>query len=268
MRTGLEVLLYMKKTFQELLAQGQAGQRFIGTYVMNSGDFVIETMKMAGFDFVILDMEHERLTLSEIMPLIYVCEACGMAAVVRVPGVEEGAIKKALDMGASCIKVPDIKTAEDAEKVVEWSKFPPLGHRGACPFVRGNSYGADREGCWERANRGTAISLIIEGPEGIANANDIIAVDGVDCISIGQVDLSVTLGVPGKVFHPKVIQAVLDCADVCQKFGKQLSAQIVEPEDIKLYKNHPAITHFHTDMPQTIFYRACKDLCDKMRNEF
>ena len=255
----------MRQTFRNLLEKGGRGEKFIGAYIMSNDDFVIEVMKMAGFDFVMLDLEHERLTLSEIMPLIYKCEACGMAVAVRVPGVEEEYIKKALDMGATCIKVPGISTVAEAEKVVEWAKFPPYGHRGACPFVRGNGYGTDRKGWWERANQETAISLLIEGPEGIRNMREIIAVEGVDCFSIGQVDLSVTLGVPGEVFHPKVIQAVLDCADLCQQYGKQLSAQIVGPDDVRLYQNHPAITHFHTDLPQAIFYKACKELCDGIR---
>ena len=127
----------MRQTFRNLLEKGGRGEKFIGAYIMSNDDFVIEVMKMAGFDFVMLDLEHERLTLSEIMPLIYKCEACGMAVAVRVPGVEEEYIKKALDMGATCIKVPGISTVAEAEKVVEWAKFPPYGHRGACPFVRG-----------------------------------------------------------------------------------------------------------------------------------
>ena len=215
----------MKTTFKELLERGKQGEKFIGTYLMAGSSFVVECMKMAGFDFLILDLEHERMTLSEIMPMIYTCEACGMATVVRVPGVEEEYIKKALDMGASCIKVPDVKTAEDARKIVEWAKYPPQGHRGACPFVRGNGYGSNRKGCWERANQETVISALIEGPEGIQNMNDIIAVEGIDHISVGQVDLSVTLGVAGNVFDEKVIKAVLDVADTCLKCGKQMSAQ-------------------------------------------
>ena len=99
----------------------------------------------------------------------------------------------------------------------------------------------------------------------MANREEIISVEGIDSISLGQVDLSVTLGVPGEVFHPKVIDAIMKCADICLKYGKQLSVQIRTPEDIKLYQNHPAITHFHTDLPPTIFYKACKELCDGIR---
>lgn len=260
-------MLTKKTTFRSLLERGNQGEKLIGTYMMVNGDFVIETMKMAGFDYLILDLEHERLTFSEIVPMIYVCEACGMAAVVRVPGKEEQSIKKALDAGASCVKVPDVTTAEQARQIVQWCKYPPEGTRGACPFVRGNGYGSDPLGCWEKANRDVAVSVIIEGPEGIANMDEIIAVDGIDCVSIGQVDLAVTLGVSGNVFHPSVIEAVLNSADVCLKYGKQMSAQISSLNDKALYKNHPAITQFHTDLPQTIFYRACKQLCDSIRAE-
>ena len=258
----------MKTTFKELLERGKQGEKFIGCYMMVDGLHTIEVLKMAGYDFLILDMEHERLTLSEIMPMIYACEACGIATVVRVPGVEEEYIKKALDMGASCIKVPDVRTVEDAKKIVEWAKYPPQGHRGACPFVRGNGYGSNRKGCWERANQETVISVLIEGPEGIKNMNDIIAVEGVDHISVGQIDLAVTLGCSGDSFNPKVIDAVLQTADVCQKYGKQLSAQVIKPEDVRLYKNHPAITQFHTDMPQAMLYKACKELCDGIHAQY
>lgn len=259
---------FMKTTYRSLLEGGKAGKKFIGTYVMCQCEPWVEIMKMAGFDYLIMDLEHERLTMSEVMPMLYACEACGMATVVRVPGVEEEYIKKALDMGASCIKVPDVRTAEQARRVVQYSKYPPQGQRGACPFVRGNQYGADRQGCWERANREIAVDILIEGEEGIANCGEILAVEGIDSVSIGQVDLSVRLGVPGNVFHPRVIQGVLEVADQCLKHDIQLSAQIVKPEDVKMYNNHPAITHFHTDLPQTIFYQACKGLCDQLKANF
>lgn len=254
----------IKKTFKDLLREGRKGTKFIGTYLMQPSDMIIEIMKMAGFDFLIYDLEHERMTLSDVMRLVYVSEACGMVSVVRVPCVNEEYIKKVLDIGASCIKVPDIKTAEEAHRIVEYAKFPPYGHRGACSFVRALGYGSNPKASYAKANDETAISIIIEGPEGIANREEIISVDGIDSISIGQVDMSVTLGVPGEIFHPKVIDSILKCADLCLKYKKQLSVQIHTAEDIKLYQKHPAITHFHTDLPPTIFYKACKRLCDEI----
>lgn len=256
----------MKTTYKQLL---ESGKKFIGTYIFSPMTFEIEVMKMAGYDFLIFDMEHERLTLTDIMPMLYVCDSCGMATVIRVPGVDEGAIKKALDMGASCVKIPGVSTPEEAQKIVSYCKYHsaeyPDGQRGACHFVRGNGYGTDSKNCWDRANRETAISVIIEGPEGIRNMEKIIATPGIDCYSIGQVDLAVALGVPGQAQHPKVIQAVLDCADLCEKYGKSMSAQVVKPEDALLYQGHKGISHFHTDLPATMFYRTCKDLCDSLK---
>ena len=93
---------------------------------------------------------------------------------------------------------------------------------------------------------------------------EIIAVPGIDTISVGNVDLSVALGVPGQVFHPLVKQAVIDCANLCEKYGKSCSAQIVNPEDVNLFKDYKGISHYHTDMPATILYKAYKSLCDQI----
>ena len=83
---------------------------------------MLEVMKLAGMDFVILDMEHDQLTFTEVMSMIRTCDACGLAAMVRVPSLNETMIRKVLDMGASAVKVPDIHTAEEARKAVAYAK--------------------------------------------------------------------------------------------------------------------------------------------------
>lgn len=249
----------MKVTFRELL---ERKQKFIGSYIMYPADTTIEVMKMAGVDFVIFDMEHERLTLTDIMPMIRTCEACGMATMIRVPGIDEGAIKKALDIGASAIKIPGVATAAQAREAVSYCKYPPEGVRGACPFVRGNDYGTDRTGCYAKANKSTVVSVIVEGVEGVKNMEEIIAVPGIDTISVGNVDLSVALGIPGQVFHPLVIKAVMDAAALCDKYGKSCSVQVVEPEDAQRFKDCKGVSHYHTDLPPLIIYKAFKTLCD------
>ena len=95
----------MKTTFRSLL---EKHEKFIGSYITFPADTAIEVMKQAGVDFVILDLEHEQLTMTEVMSMIRTCDACGMAAMVRVPGLDETSIRKALDMGASAIKVPGL----------------------------------------------------------------------------------------------------------------------------------------------------------------
>ena len=122
----------MKVTFRDLL---NSGHRFIGTYMMSPDDNGLEAMKLAGVDFVIFDLEHEQLTLTEVMHLIRTAEACGMATMVRVPGLDEGMIKKALDMGASAIKIPGVSSAEEAALAVSYCKYPPQRIRGSSPIL-------------------------------------------------------------------------------------------------------------------------------------
>jgi len=232
----------MRKTFRELL---NSGKRFIGTYVMFPCDTEIEIMRLAGVDFVIFDLEHERLTFSEIMPMLRTCEACGMATMVRVAGLCEKSVKKALDMGVSAIKFPGIYQVEQAEQAVALCKYPPEGIRGSCPFVRGNNYGTeDRSTCYIKANQEVVVSVIIESVEGVRNMEKIIAVPGIDTISIGNVDLSAALGVPGQVFHPRVKEVVFNCAKLCEKYGKSCSVQVLISEDALMFKGYKGISHY------------------------
>lgn len=252
----------MRKTFQSLL---QGNQKFIGTYINFPASDALEIMKLAGMDFVILDLEHDQLTYSEIMPIIRACDACGLAAMVRVPGLDETAIRKALDMGASAIKVPDITNREQAEMAVQYAKYPPEGIRGACPFVRGNGYGTDPVHCYERANQETVVSVIIEGQDGIANMEEIIATPGIDCVSIGNIDLAVSLGVPGQTFHPKVLEAVKKCAQLCEKYGKTCSAQVRTPADAAEFAACKGVSHYHVAFPAAVIYKGYKELCDGLK---
>lgn len=252
----------MKTTFRSLL---ESGKKFAGTYVTFPGDTMIEAMKLAGLDFVILDLEHDQLTLSEIMPMIRTCDACGMAAMVRVPGLNETLIRKALDMGASAIKIPDISSAEQARQAVAFCKYPPEGVRGACSYVRGNGLGTDPVHCYEKANKETVVSVIIEGMDGIKNMEEIIATPGIDCVSVGNIDLALALGVPGQTFHPKVLEAVKQCAKLCEKYGKTCSAQVRNAEDAKEFADYPGVSHYHTDFPVHMMYKVYKELCDGLK---
>ena len=208
----------MRKAFRELL---DSGKKFIGAYMMYPCPETVEVMKLAGLDFVILDYEHGCLTSSDMMHMIRAADSVGLAVMIRVPEISEAMIKRSLDMGASAIRIPGIHSAEEARRVVEYAKFPPMGKRGACPHVRFNNYGVgDRTDCWARANAETVISVSIEDMEGYQHLEEICQVEGVDALNVGNVDLALAMGVPGEVKHPKVKQAMLDVAAMAHKYGK------------------------------------------------
>ena len=121
------------RTFRRKLARGPV----FGPFSKTSDAGIIETIGMAGFDFVILDREHGPNTLETVQQLIRAAELHGLFPVVRVPDTSETAIGQALDIGAGGIQVPQVSTPEQATEVVRAARFAPAGRRGVCRFVRG-----------------------------------------------------------------------------------------------------------------------------------
>lgn len=252
----------MRKTFRSLL---DSGRKFTGCYMQYPSLMIVETMALAGLDFVILDLEHGYFSESDLMNMIVACDANGLAAMVRVPNGGEEHIKRVLDMGATAIKVPGVSTVEQAEQIVSYCKYPPIGVRGACSMTRGNGYGTDRKNFWQRANRDVVVSLLVEGVEGIHNLEQIVSVDGVDCISIGSGDLCMALGLNGQPRHPKIMEAQKECAELCAKYGKSCSAKGKNLEDVKLFSTWNGISHFHIMHPEEAVYESYKTHIDQMR---
>jgi len=119
----------------------------------------------------------------------------------------------------------------EAERAVEASKFVPEGHRGVCRFVRAADYSSmDRYRYFEASNRETMVIGHIEGVEGVRNIEEILDVKGFDIAFIGPYDLSQSLGVPGRVDHPSVVEKM---GEVVVKAGKRGVAVGTFVDDVK-----------------------------------
>ena len=164
------------------------------------GTFLIElptpasltALSLAGFDFVILDMEHSPTDFSMLAPLISAAHAVGIAALVRICGEDTGTIGKILDMGAHGIVAPHVDTAARARAIVEQARFPPRGRRGFSPLTR---FDALQEPLTE-LDESTYVVVQIEGRKALDHVSDIAAVPGVDAVFVGPYDLALSLGVP------------------------------------------------------------------------
>ena len=208
----------MKKSFKALRG---TKEKIVGQFLFMGYPEMAELAAHAGYDFVLIDNEHGIARIESICNAIRAAEAEGIVPLVRVPDVhDEAAIKKALDCGAAGVVVPGIATREQAELGVKYSKFTPLGNRGACPYVRANGYGSmDPIAFYPNANCDVALVLLVEGQEGIDNFDEIISVEGVDGVFFGPVDLSLSLGVPGEVNHPLVEEAIKDMVKKAKEKG-------------------------------------------------
>ena len=211
MTSGIELI----RNFRQVLKQ----RPVFGPFSKTSDPAIVETLGYAGFDFIILDMEHGPNSVDTIQNLVRAAQIAGMMPIVRTPAGNYEMVAKALDVGAGGIQAPQITCAKDAREVIEHAKFAPIGARGVCRYVRAASYSSmDKKEYFRIANEALLI-LQIEGREAVENLDEILEVEGIDIIFVGPYDLSQSLGVPGEVENPLVIDKMKQIVKKCIKKG-------------------------------------------------
>ena len=169
-------------------------QGVFGPFMITGDPAFVECAGYAGYDFVLLDMEHGPVSFERLQNLIRAANIAKIMPVVRVPRGSDIFISRALDVGAGAILVPQIDSAEQAAAAVSAAKFSPIGTRGTCRFTRSACYGADSGKNYFHAAQDTMVMIQAEGTKAIENIDAILNVDGIDVIFIGPYDLSASLG--------------------------------------------------------------------------
>lgn len=189
-------------TFRQRLC---SGERLFGTIVSMATPEVPEILSAAGFDWLFIDSEHAPLSDDAIRLLILA--AAQTPCLVRVPALDEAAIKKALDAGAAGIIVPQVNTAAQAERAASYARYPPLGQRGV-GISRAQHYGFGVQEYIDQANDHVAVVVQAEHWQAVDNIESIAATAGIDAVFVGPYDLSASLGKAGKVADASVTAAV------------------------------------------------------------
>ncbi|MBP0597834.1 2-dehydro-3-deoxyglucarate aldolase [Herbaspirillum sp. LeCh32-8] len=193
----------------------------VGTWLMSGAPATAEALSHAGFDWLLIDMEHAPFEFTDMQHLLRAVD-CGRAApVVRLARTDATLAKRALDMGAQTLMFPFVQTVEEARAAVAATKFPPLGTRGFAAMHRASRYGTWSEFS-RRANDATACIVQLETPEAIARLEDIAAVPGVDALFVGPGDLSAALGKIGAINDPELQAVLADCARRARAIGKPI----------------------------------------------
>jgi 2-keto-3-deoxy-L-rhamnonate aldolase RhmA len=201
-------------------ARLRRGDRLIGTMVTLPSPEVTEVLASVGFDWLFLDAEHGVLATRDLQALL---QAAGraMPGVVRVAAAAEVPIKKALDIGAAGVIVPQVNSAVQAEQVVRLARYSPLGTRGV-GVGRAHGYGLRLQEYLASANEQIAVIVQVEHIDAVWQIEAIVGVGGIDAVLVGPYDLSASLGRLGEVAHPDV-QAAIDCVTrVCHDAGIRL----------------------------------------------
>ncbi|MDP7740039.1 MAG: aldolase/citrate lyase family protein [Lentisphaeria bacterium] len=205
-----------------------AGEAVCGTFLNElRSPWVPVILGNAGFDYVIIDEEHGRFTVSDTAGLIVGATRVGLCPLVRVPLSEPAGMSRTLDAGAQGVVIPMIRTLDDARLVVECTKYPPLGLRGLHTTSPHTSFSrpADVKQYAQECNDSLLTILQVETAEALAIVDDLAAVDGVDALLLGPNDMSVALGLIGQPEHERVFEAAAAIVEACRKSGKLAAAQ-------------------------------------------
>jgi len=239
------------------------GKHVLGPFMKTGDPAFVEIAGYAGFDFVIIDMEHGPTNELALQNHIRAASCAGVLPIVRVGKLDEVSIARTLDVGALGVQVPQIETAEDAALAVRYAKYAPEGMRGVCRFVRAANYSAkDRFEYFKEANRSLLV-LMLEGSKAIENMDSIFDVDGIDIVFIGPYDLSQSLGVPGQIDHPLVEERMRFVIEKAKAKGIVVGTFADQPATAKKWKDL-GVQYIGYSVDVGIFYEACKSLAESI----
>jgi 2-keto-3-deoxy-L-rhamnonate aldolase RhmA len=185
----------------------QAGEATVGSWLMLGSPSAAEILAGAGFDWLVVDLEHTATTERETEDIFRAIELKGVAPLVRLTSNDPNQIKRVLDYGAEGVIVPMVKSADDAKAAVSAAHYPPHGKRSFA-LSRAQQYGPGFQTYVDEAHDRMLVIALIEHVDAINNLEAILAVDGIDATMIGPYDLSGSVGKPGRFDDPEVVALV------------------------------------------------------------
>ena len=209
------------------------GEFLAGTWCNLGSSLTAEVAGLAGFDWVLLDLEHGAGDHSELLPQLQAVAATPAAPVVRVAWNDPVRFKRVLDLGAAGVMVPFVNTADEARLAVQAMRYPPQGVRGMARFTRAAGFGWEFDDYARRANAELLTVVQIETAQAVANAADIAAVDGADVLFVGPTDLSTNLGVPLTWDEAEFRGALQQVVTACRQAGKAAGILLSGPAQVE-----------------------------------
>lgn len=197
-----------------------SGELMLGFGANLGSSLTVEMIGISGFDWTWIDMEHGAGDHSELVSQLQAASIGNAPAIVRIAWNESPRFKRVLDLGAAGIMVPYVNTAEEAKKSSKSLRYPPEGVRGVAKFNRACGYGMGFNDYYENANKNLLTVVQIESEEGVKNAPEIAAVEGVDVLFAGPLDLSVNFGAIQQFQHPDYLNAMKTIVAACKSNGK------------------------------------------------
>jgi 2-keto-3-deoxy-L-rhamnonate aldolase RhmA len=207
-----------KATYNTAKAKLDAGGKIVGGTIHTNDPGIFCAMGNAGWDFLWIEMQHSPLTYEDVGRMLYACRGMAATPMLRVPDATEADIQKATDLGVLGIIVPTVETVEKAQASAMWTRLPPVGRRSAGQNQAGVLW--PNVNLRQTYNDNVLVVNMIETPEGVAIAEKIAAVPGVDVVFAASGDLGNFSGyAEGQPHYEALINRVHDAT---LKAGKKL----------------------------------------------
>jgi 2-keto-3-deoxy-L-rhamnonate aldolase RhmA len=229
-------MMFLKNNF--LKEKLRNGDKIIGTFVKLLDPAATEILSLAGFDFLIFDMEHSPIDTKSLENMTRACLLGGAVPLARVTVNRPENILTAMDVGLYGVQIPHVDTPEDARRAVSSVKYRlPRGDRGLALSQRSAGYGsmlADEYIEWVEGQ--TLIVVQIESVSAYESLPEILKTDGVDVAFFGPMDLSQSLGVPGQTDSPAVKKILVEAPKIISKYpNKQAGIWVSNLDDLKRF---------------------------------
>lgn len=213
----------------------RSGETLIGCWLNLGSSITAEIVGMAGFDWVLIDLEHGTGTEKDVLYQLQALEHTPAVAVVRVESYERQRFHRILDLGAEGIMCPRINNVQEAQRAADAMRYPPEGVRGVARIVRATNYGVKSQDYLARS-KDTLVGIVQVESEQVLNClDDIVAIDGIDVLFVGPSDLSMALGLFGQLDHPRFVDALKATSAAAKKAGKAAGILMQGPEELKKY---------------------------------
>ncbi len=249
-------------TLMEKLAEEKP---VFGTFIKAGSPCMIEVLGLSGWDYVLIDMEHSPFSVERLEHMVRASEVAGVCPIVRVAEQHVSSVLRPLDKGVGGLMVPMVGTADAAKMIVKSAKYYPLGDRGMDIYSRAARYGYKaKDDHLRESNNNTLVAVQIEGSDGVANLNEIVAVPGLDLIYIGPYDLSQALGVPGQVSHPLVLEKIQMISRIARASNRATGIYVDDISAAEKYYRL-GVRFFTVSVDIKIFASACDDMVSRMR---
>ncbi len=226
-----------------------------------------EILGMLGYDFCVIDAEHATFAPRDITGILRACDLAGMPCIVRTPGLNRGFILSALDSGAAGVQVPNVDTPEQARELAAAARYLPAGERGFAPTTRAAGFGLSFSPAEYSALANEAVFTVAhcETRKSADNLDAILAVDGLDAVFVGPMDMSQSFGRVGNLEDPEVKNCIEGSLRAIAAAGKA-AGFLCSPDRVPYYMDL-GVRYFLLGADQGFMASAAKNVLAQARKQ-